>query len=94
MRVDLPEPDGPMIEASSPSLDVERDAAERAHSRVALSVLARDVTRRDDDARAFVVLAAVGGRGCYYVHCYLQRVKFDGHSRSRGAGLQGDQPSS
>ena len=48
MRVDLPEPDGPITVVSWPSVDVERDPAQGLDGRVALAVAAGDVLCDDD----------------------------------------------
>ena len=45
--VDLPAPDGPMIDTNSPSLEVERDAAQHPRPARAVRVGLFDVAQRD-----------------------------------------------
>ena len=48
MRVDLPDPEGPMIAVKVPGRDVERDAAQRVDGGIALAVALGEVATRDD----------------------------------------------
>ena len=48
IRVDLPEPDGPMIAVKPPVGEVDADAVERAHRGLALAEDAAQVAGGDD----------------------------------------------
>ena len=64
MRVDLPEPDGPITATSSPSADRERDAAEGVDGGVAVAVAADEVAADDDRPGGGLVGAERRSEGC------------------------------
>ena len=81
ISVDLPEPDGPMIATYSFSVDVERDAGQRAH------LLLAHVVGLDDVPQRRALLSALGSRSHREGHSALSsrlrlRLVGDRHGRA------------